>query len=254
MSRTLHKHSPAIKLCAEEKKLNKQKKMIDACCDADFTKAVTECCWNVTHGRAPLSTHKIQQLKRHKALLRKLSNSSIPIKQRKIAIQRGDIQTYKGKMTTKMILIPIDRLKALDKISTDTPAKLSADVEFKLLQQNKNLRPRVREPEQKKEISMDSTMHHMQEPQRARIKHTLDHMAEHDGNIKYDKYTGEIHYDGVKAPDSDVRELLSTLTSKKKRITAPKRWDLFMRSLKDTDAPADIHLGWKWNKSVEKGD
>ena len=51
-----------------------------------------------------------------------------------------------------------------------------------------------------------------------------------------------------------LRELLSTLTSKKRRITAPKGWDLFMRSLKDTDAPADIHLGWKWNKSVEKGD
>ena len=125
-------------------------------------------------------------------------------------------------MTTKMILIPIDRLKALEKISTDTPAKMPADVEFKLLQQNKNVRPRVREPEQKKEISMDSTLHHMQETQRARIKRTLDHMAEHDGNIKYDKYTGEIHYDGVNAPDSDVRELLSTLTSKKKRITAPK--------------------------------
>ena len=55
-------------------------------------------------------------------------------------------------------------------------------------------------------------MHHMQEPHRARIKRTLDHMAEHDGNIKYDKYTGEIQYDGVKAPDSDLRELLSTLT------------------------------------------
>ena len=53
-------------------------------------------------------------------------------------------------MTTKMILIPIDRMKALEKISTDTPAKLPADVEFKLLQQNKNLRPRVREPEQRK--------------------------------------------------------------------------------------------------------
>ena len=52
-------------------------------------------------------------------------------------------------MTTQMILIPIDRLKALEKISTDTPAKLPAHVEFKLLQQNKNLRPRVREPEQK---------------------------------------------------------------------------------------------------------
>ena len=63
--------------------------MIDACCDANFTKAVTECCWNVTHGRAPLATHKIQQLKRHKPLLRKLSNSSIHLKQRKIAIQIG---------------------------------------------------------------------------------------------------------------------------------------------------------------------
>ena len=98
--------------------------MIDACCDTNFTKAVTECCWNVTHGRAPLSSHKIQQLKLHKALLRKLSNRSIPIKQRKIAIQRGhmnitsitwsrNIQTYKVKMATNMILIPIDRLKVL---------------------------------------------------------------------------------------------------------------------------------------------
>ena len=97
-------------------------------------------------------------------------------------------------------------------------------------------------------------MHHMQEPQRARIKRTLDHMAEHDGKIKYDKYTDEIQYDGVKVPDSDVKELLSTLTSKKKRLTAPKGWTLFMCSLKDKDAPADIYLAWKWNKSVEKGD
>ena len=29
MSRTLKKHFPAIKLCAEEKQLNKRKKMID---------------------------------------------------------------------------------------------------------------------------------------------------------------------------------------------------------------------------------
>ena len=66
-------------------------------------------------------------------------------------------------------------------------------------------------------------MHHMQEPQRARLKHTLDHMSEYGGNIKYDKYTGEIQYDGVRAPDSDVREMLSTLTSRKKRRTDPKR-------------------------------
>ena len=43
----------------------------------------------------------------------------------------GNIQTYIGKMTTTMILIPIYIFKVLD-----TPAKLPADVEFKLLQQN----------------------------------------------------------------------------------------------------------------------
>ena len=91
-------------------------------------------------------------------------------------------------------------------------------MEFKLLQQNKNLRLRVREPEQKKEISMDSTMHQMKEPQRTRIERTLDHLDGHDGNIKYDKYTDEIQYDGVKAPDSDVR-MLCTLTSKKNSLT-----------------------------------
>ena len=79
-------------------------------------------------------------------------------------------------------------------------------------------------------------------------------MAEHDGNIKYDQYTGEIQYDGVKAPDSDVGELLSTLTSKKKRRTSPKGWDLFMRSFRDTYATTDIHLGWKCNKSLENRD
>ena len=90
-----HHVSHSIKLCAEEKKLNKRKKMIDACCDANFTKAVTECCWNVMHGRAPLSTHKIQQLKRHKALLRKLSNSSILIKEKKMLFKKGaDSRNY----------------------------------------------------------------------------------------------------------------------------------------------------------------
>ena len=123
-------------------------------------------------------------------------------------------------------------MKALEKISTETPAKLTAVVEFKLLQQNKNLCPRVGEPEQKK-IAIDSTMHHMEEPQRTRVKRTLDGMSEHAGNIKYDKYTDEIQYDGVNAPDSNVRELLCTLTSEKKRRTAPKGWYLFMRSLRD---------------------
>ena len=48
----------------------------------------------------------------------------------------------------------------------------------------------------------------MTEPQKARIKRTLKHMSEGDRNITYDKYTAEIQYDGINAPDSDVRKLL----------------------------------------------
>ena len=89
MSRTLQQQFPAIKLCAEEKKIQKRKRMINACCDHNFTKAITECCWNVTNGRTPLTENKVQQLKRHKTLLRKLSSSSVPLKQRTELIQTG---------------------------------------------------------------------------------------------------------------------------------------------------------------------
>ena len=53
-------------------------------------------------------------------------------------------------------------------------------------------------------------------------KRTLDQMSEHETNIKYDKYTDEMQCDKVKTPNLDVRELLSTLTSKKKRRSDPK--------------------------------
>lgn len=89
MSRALQQQLPAIKLCAEETNVQKRRKMINACCDHNFTKAITECCWNITNGRTSLSEHKVQQLKRHKTLLRKLSSSSVPLKQRTDIIQTG---------------------------------------------------------------------------------------------------------------------------------------------------------------------
>ena len=89
MSRTLRKELPAIKLCGEETRLQKRKKMINACCDDSFARAVGECCWNVTNGRVRLSPHKIRQLKRHKALMRKLSDRSVPVSQKRKVIQTG---------------------------------------------------------------------------------------------------------------------------------------------------------------------
>ena len=67
MSRTLHTYVLAIKLCAEEEKRNKRSKMMDACCDADLQKDRNQFFWDITNGRAPLQSNKVQQYKRLKA-------------------------------------------------------------------------------------------------------------------------------------------------------------------------------------------
>ena len=157
-------------------------------------------------------------------------------------------------MTQKMILLPVERVKALEKLTTDSKRPFPPDIEVKLLQQDRMQSRRPPQPVKSKPFSMEKTVNHMPKEQAERTRKTLSHMANHKDRIKYDKTSGEIQYDGVKAVDSDVRELLSTLTSNKKRRTTPKGWDLFMTSLKDTEAPADVHLGWKWSKVAEKGD
>ena len=101
---------------------------------------------------------------------------------------------------------------------------------------------------------MEKTVKHMPKEQAEQTHKTLSHMSDHKDRMKCDKSSGEIQYDGVKAVDSDVRELLSTLTWNKKRRTTPKGWDLFITSLKDMEVLVDVHLGWKWSKAVEKGD
>ena len=68
------------------------------------------------------------------------------------------------------------------------------------------------------------------------------------------KYTGKIQYNGVKASDSDVKELLSTLTSKTKEAYSSQGVGFLYVLIKGYGAPADIHLGWRWNKGAEKGD
>lgn len=155
-------------------------------------------------------------------------------------------------MSQKMILLPMDRVKSLEKQSTD--GKYPPDVEVKLMRQRKAMKTKSRPPQETQQISLEKAITHMPKEQKERTKRAIHHLKEHKDHINYDKNTGEIQYDGVKAVDSDVRELLETLTSHKKLKTAPKGWDLFMRSLNDTDAPEDVHLGWKWHKTAKKGD
>ena len=78
-------------------------------------------------------------------------------------------------------------------------------------------------------------------------------MNENKDRLKIDQNTGEFSYDGINAPDSDARELISTLTSSGKRKSNPKGWDLFVESLEDSEAPSNIYGGWRYEKAA-KGD
>lgn len=89
MSQTLIKQWPAIKLSASEKNISKRKKIIDACCDNDFARAVCECCWNVTNERAPLTNYQKRKLCSHKKLLRLLADKSVSLATKKAAIKSG---------------------------------------------------------------------------------------------------------------------------------------------------------------------
>lgn len=89
MSRTLVKQWPSILLSGKEKNTTKRKKLIKACCDTNFVKAIAECCWNIINGRVPLSHKNKQQLGQHKQLLRRLGDKSTPNSKKRTALQSG---------------------------------------------------------------------------------------------------------------------------------------------------------------------
>ena len=93
MSKTVISQLPFIKLAAQEKNINKRKRLIKTCCDDNFTKAISECCWNLVNGRVPLSYQKKNRLCKHKRILRELSNKSKNLKLKKKIIQGGGFAT-----------------------------------------------------------------------------------------------------------------------------------------------------------------
>lgn len=156
-------------------------------------------------------------------------------------------------MTQKMVLLPFERFKALEKINSDNSSPIPPDVEVKMLQQKKIMSTRKPQPKES-QVSIEKTIKTMPPAQAERSREILKHISKHKDHIKIDEKTGELQYDGTRAAESDVRDLVSTLTSNKRRKKTPRGWNLFMTSLNDTQAPADLHLGWKWEKSTEKGD
>ena len=156
-------------------------------------------------------------------------------------------------MSIKMVLIPIERLKAYERKSTDT-LKQPPDIELKLMMQRKARRSKKSTvPVQPQNISLDKEIDSYTKAPKNRAKDAVKHLNDNRDRLKFDKNTGEFSYDGIKAVDSDIRELVSTLTSNSKRKTDPKGWELFVQSLEDSEAPSDIYGGWQYEKAA-KGD
>lgn len=113
MSASLKRNAPLfIRLARTRKRLTK--KQVADCCTQDFVKAVGECCWNVLHGRVPLTAVQKRKLARHKTALRRLSDSKTPIATRQRYLQQkgggfgGFVKALFGPLVSK-VLVPIVR-------------------------------------------------------------------------------------------------------------------------------------------------
>ncbi len=89
MSKVVLKQLPAIRLAAKTTDKKKRRQLLKAFCDSEFTRAICECCWNIVNQRVQLSQSSKKNLGSYKAILRSLSNKSVPLKKKKALIQSG---------------------------------------------------------------------------------------------------------------------------------------------------------------------
>ena len=87
MSKVVLNQLPNIQFVIATKKKSKRSQLLKALCDNDSVKAICECCRNIVHQRVKINPINRRQFLKHKKLLRKISNYTIPFKKRKAIIQ-----------------------------------------------------------------------------------------------------------------------------------------------------------------------
>ena len=88
-----------------------------------------------------------------------------------------------------MVLIPIERLKAYEKKSTET-SKMPPDIELKLLRQQKVRSKRKHSTSSpQKTISLEQSIETYAKPDKSRAIETLKHLKENKDRLTIDKNT-----------------------------------------------------------------
>ena len=131
----------------------------------------------------------------------------------------------------KMILMPADRFRS----------QAPPDIELKLLQQSQARKQKLPKVKTMKNIyARDSLKTATSKVQKGKTRELLKHLNENNDRLVYDNHTGEIEYSGIKAADSDVRDLIDSFTTSRKQTIRPKGWDLFIQALEGTGVPKEI--------------
>ena len=83
-----------------------------------------------------------------------------------------------------MILMPVERVKALENLTTDSKRPLPPGIEVKLLQQDKAQRRKSPQSVKNKPFSMEKTVNQMIPKEQAeRTRKTLSHMSDHNHSL-----------------------------------------------------------------------
>lgn len=138
-------------------------------------------------------------------------------------------------MSRKMVLVPYDQYTSIHE-KNDIPA----DIELKLLRQQK-AQTTQKSTDISEKIDVESMIDNMPKTQQKTATNMLTHIHDNSNRIKYDDKSGEISYNNVKAPKSDIRKLVRTATSNRRPQSYPAGWDLFMQSLHHSEAPDDVY-------------
>ena len=171
-------------------------------------------------------------------------------------------------MSSKMILIPMDRYKAMvhqSKESAKRPQSLdispniSPDVAVKLLRERKMrkkqpvkpipIHQQQSHPTHLQPSSLSPDLSRLAGKKKTRAKAFLKHVDRNKDRIKFNK--GELQFDGIKTGGSDTDDLTTALIDDKNPGKVAG-WNDLMRALEATAAPASLYA--RWRKSHKKGD
>jgi hypothetical protein len=145
----------------------------------------------------------------------------------------------------KMLLIPFNsenhlraQVERKNKNIIKTP-NIPIDAKAKIIRQTQMRQKRLKKVyknETRPAITKDTLIQALPKTSRMKGSLLINHLGGLKGRVSWDPFSGEIIYDGVTVPGSNIKDLIGAATSQKKEST-PQGWVTFARALDETGTP-----------------